>query len=109
MQPWHAYATDCEQSCSGLYPHNLQKQERLSKSLLLYTICLILKTSPARLCRLFELASLKKGIIFPFYTQDVKIDSFTSILQHLLENQHLPGVNQLIIQSYPSEKVVFLS
>jgi hypothetical protein len=35
----------------------------------------VLKTKPARLCRLFEPASLKKGIIFPVHTQYVKIDS----------------------------------
>jgi len=54
-----------------------QKSTRL-KSLLLYTIALILKTRPARLCRLFEPVSLKKGIIFPLHTQDVKIDSLLS-------------------------------
>ena len=68
-------------SCAGLLPTG-RKNQRLSKSLLLYTICLILKTSPARLCRLFELASLKKGIIFPFHAQYVKIDSLPKKQTH---------------------------
>ena len=35
-------------------PSAWYRNQRLSKSLLLYTICLILKTRPARLCRLFR-------------------------------------------------------
>jgi len=39
----------------------------------LHFICLILKTSPNRFFSTLRLS--KKGIIFPFHTQDVKIDS----------------------------------
>ena len=40
-------------SSAGLLPTG-RKNQRLSKSLLLYTICRILKISAARLCRLFR-------------------------------------------------------
>lgn len=56
-----------------------RQKSAMLKSFKLYTIDLILKTSPARLCRLFELASLKKGIKFSIHTQYVKIDSLQFI------------------------------
>lgn len=80
----------CFSYCS-VYSARLPKQElhafcsartcHLYKVYRLYTICL-LNTRPNRFFSTLRLS--KKGIIFPFHTQDVKIDSLPSCRQFLI-------------------------